>query len=60
MEWYGGSRLAEEIRAGRISSVQATEFFIARIDALDAATNLVVIKMWDSARKRAAEADAVL
>ena len=40
-----GRKLAADIRSGKISSVQATEFYINRIETLDKETNLVVVKM---------------
>jgi amidase len=57
-----GTKLAADIKARKVTSVQATEFFIQRIESLDkkATTNLVVIRLFDAARKRAAEADAAL
>ena len=55
-----GRKLAADIRAGTTTSVEALEYYIGRIEALDGKTNLVVVKMYDAARQRAAEADAAL
>jgi len=61
MQWISGGELAERIRAGRISSLEALEFFIDRVERLDTKeTNLVVLKYYDLARERAKLADAAL
>jgi len=55
-----GCQLAFDIRTGRQTSVAATEHYIKRIETLDKDTNLVVVRMFASARQRALEADTAL
>ena len=61
MEYWSACELAGQIRAGKVTSLAAVEFFIDRIERLDAGrTNNVVVKTYESARRRAKEADAAL
>ena len=50
-------RLCERIRAGQLSSLEATDLFIARIEAQDADINAVVVRDFDRARDDARERD---
>ncbi len=52
--------LAAEIAAGKLTSVEATEAAIARIEILDEAINAVVVRDFDRARQQARDADARL
>ena len=58
--YISGRQLASDIRNGKISSLDATKFFIERIEQLDHKTNLVVVKIYDDALKRAHAADEAL
>jgi amidase len=60
--YISGNQLAADIKARKVTSVEATEFFIQRIKDLDkkSTTNLVVVRLFEPARKRAIEADAAL
>ena len=51
---------AADLRAKRISSVELTEHYIARIEARDDAINAVVVRDFDRAREAAEDADAML
>ena len=55
-----GKQLAAEIAAGKLSSVDATEAAIKRIEDQDEAINAVVVRDFDSARQQARDADARL
>ena len=46
------------LRAGEISSVQLLEQHIERVQRIDGAINAVVVRQFEAARQRAAEADA--
>lgn len=52
--------LAAEIAAGKLTSVEATEAAITRIEELDEAINAVVVRDFDRARQQARDADARL
>ena len=60
LHFRSGVELAADIKAKKISSVELLECFIARIEAHDTAVNSVVVRGFEAARKRAAEADAAL
>ncbi len=53
-------KLAAEIAAGKLTSVEATEAAISRIEQLDEAINAVVVRDFDRARQQARDADARL
>jgi fatty acid amide hydrolase len=55
-QWSAGA-LASGIRGGEISSVDAVEAHIARIERVNGALNAVVVKRYDEARREAQEAD---
>ena len=50
--------IADDIRAGRASALDAVEFFLQRIEAHNGQLNAVVAMDPDAARARAREADA--
>ncbi len=52
--------LAADIRAGRLSSSELTEHYIARIERHDGDINAVVVRCFDEARAAARAADAAL
>ncbi|MEP2102451.1 MAG: amidase family protein [Parasphingorhabdus sp.] len=52
--------LAAKIAAGKLTSVEATEAAITRIEILDEAINAVVVRDFDRARQQARDADARL
>lgn len=52
--------LSERIRTRQLSSLEATDLFIRRIEALDADINSVVVRDFDRARKAARERDRQL
>ncbi len=52
--------LAEKIRAGEVSSLELTDYFIGRIERLDGELNAVVVRDFDRARRAARQADAAL
>jgi amidase len=54
------SQWAEAIRSGRTTSVDALEFFIARVEKFNGSINAVVATHYEAARQRAREADAAL
>ena len=51
---------AAAIRRGEVTSAALAEYYIDRIERLDGDINAVVVRLFDSARARAREADAVL
>ncbi len=51
------SELAERIRHGEVSAVEAVEAHIARIEEVDGRLNAVVVKRYDEARAEARAAD---
>src|SRR5437868_3737941 len=51
------SELAERIRAGSVTAVEAVEAYIARIEAVNPKSNSVVWKLYDVARAEAKAAD---
>lgn len=55
-----GIDLAADIAAGELTSVEATEAAIARIEEYDEAINAVVVRDFDRARQQARDADARL
>ena len=57
--YISAQQLAADIRNGKTTSVEATQFFIDRIEKLDLkdTTNCVVVKTYETALARAAEAD---
>ncbi|MGR3742664.1 MAG: amidase [Pseudooceanicola nanhaiensis] len=57
---WSTSELAEAIAAGRVSSVEATESALARMDAVNPAINAVVDPLHDDAMAAARAADAAL
>ncbi len=50
--------LLRQLKAGQTSSVRLLEQHIARVEQLDSRFNAVVVRTFDAARERAAEADA--
>ena len=56
----GAGELAYRIRAGEISAQEVVEAHIQRIEEVDGELNAVVIRTFDDARARAAEADGAL
>ncbi len=50
-------RVAALVRAGRLSALEAADFYIARIEAFDDAVNAVVVRDFDRARARAKQLD---
>ncbi len=60
LHYQGALELAQRIRDGALSSVELTNHFIARIEALDGEVNAVVVRTFDAAREAAAAADAAL
>ncbi len=58
LAYASASKIAEEIKRKRISSVEALEFFLARVDSLDTSINSVVTLDPERARAEAALADA--
>ena len=57
MEWQSARSLAAQIRERRLTSLQCVNFFAERIAQLDQRYNLVVVRLFEAARARAAEAD---
>lgn len=57
---WSAAELADAIAAGRISSVEATESALARMDAVNPAINAVVDPLHDQAMDAARAADATL
>jgi amidase len=55
-----GSDLARKIRSRDISSVEAVEHFIARIENLDPELNAVIVRDFDRAREAARKADQAI
>ena len=53
-------RLAERIRTKQLSSLEATDLFIERIEGLDADINAVVVRDFDRARDEAGKRDRQL
>ena len=53
-------QLAERIRTRQLSSLEATDLFIGRIEAQDADINAVVVRDFDRARDDARERDRQL
>src|SRR5687767_7438709 len=51
------SQLARQIAHGRVSSEEAVEAHIARIEAVNPQLNAVVVKLYDEARRGARIAD---
>src|SRR5690606_28410308 len=60
LHFRSASELGRMMRRGEISSLELTDHFIARIEALDGKTNAVVARDFGRARKLAREADAAL
>lgn len=58
--WSSATELAALLSTGVVSSRALTEAYISRIQALDGPINAVVVRCFDAARERAAEADAAL
>jgi len=58
--WSSATELAALLSKGAVSSRALTEAYISRIQALDGPVNAVVVRCFDAARERAAEADAAL
>lgn len=58
LHFRSASELGRMMRRGEISSLELTDHFIARIEALDGKTNAVVARDFDRARLLAKEADA--
>ena len=54
------TELARRIREGELTSSEALEYFIARVEKLDPPLNAVVVRRFDEARQRAREADEAL
>ena len=54
LAYASASKIAEEIKRKRISSVEALEFFLARVDSLDTSINSVVTLDPERARAEAA------
>lgn len=54
------SGLAQAIRSGEISSLELTDYFIARIEKFDGDINAVVVRDFDRARDEARRADREL
>ena len=54
------SALAAKLRAGRISSLDLLDHYIARVEKHDGALNAVVVRDFERARKRAKAADRAL
>jgi len=50
-------RVAALVKAGKISALEAADFYIARIEALDGAINAVVVRDFERARTRAKSLD---
>ncbi len=60
LHWRSAIELATAIRAGEVTSAEALEHFVARIERLDGPINAVVQWDLDRARADAAAADAAL
>ena len=60
LTYKSATELAAMIRAGTVSSTEVISAHIARIEAVNPKLNAVVQLMAESARARAAEADAAL
>lgn len=58
--WMSAAELASEIRARRVSAVEAVDAVLARIDRLNPRLNAVVTRCDEAARQRAREIDAAL
>jgi amidase len=58
--WMSATRLAQLIREKKISAKEAVEAYIARIEAVNAKVNAVVMKCFERARQEAAAADDAL
>ncbi|VAV92191.1 Amidase family protein SACE_5032 [hydrothermal vent metagenome] len=54
------AELATDIASGKLTSVEATEAAISRIEALDGPINAIVVRDFESARQQARDADARL
>eukprot|EP00940_MAST-03C_sp_MAST-3C-sp2_P003416 g3416.t1 len=54
------TELARDIREGRLKSLDLVDYYIRRIESYDASINAVVVKLFESARTRAREADRAL
>jgi amidase len=52
--------LAQALRSGQISSLELTDYFIARIEKFDGDLNAVVVRDFERARAEASRADAEL
>ena len=50
--------IAAHIAAGELSSAEVVERFIARLEAVNSKLNAVTVRLYDSARKTAANVDA--
>jgi amidase len=60
LAYTGAIAIAKQIRERRLSSREALEYFLARVEALDKPINSVVTIDADRARAEADEADAIL
>ncbi len=60
LHWWSATALAAAIAAGTVSSREALEHFVARIEALDGPVNSVVCWDLDRARDAASAADAAV
>ena len=60
LHFRSASELGRMMRRGEISSLELTDHFIARIEALDGKTNAVVARDFGRARELSREADAAL
>ena len=58
MAFESAGALAGRIRAGEISSLELTDYYIDRIERLDGAINAVVVRDFERARAAARQADA--
>lgn len=58
IHYQTATTLLEMLGSGQISSVELTDHFIARIEALDPVINAVVVRTFDAAREAAQAADA--
>ncbi|MGC2200558.1 MAG: hypothetical protein WA633_10505 [Stellaceae bacterium] len=60
LEYRSASELIGMLADKRVSAVELVDFAIARIEALDAKINAVVVRDFERARAAAKEADAAL
>lgn len=58
LEWQSATQIASRIRTSELTALQCVNYFASRIERLDTELNLVVLRLFESARTRAKQADA--